>query len=94
MAPAGSLAQDEPSFPLTVVDDEGTEVTIGAYPERIISLSPANTETVFALGDHTLNLSLSALTLVYHFDLTSHVAMAPGPAAMLILVSKPWRRST
>jgi iron complex transport system substrate-binding protein len=40
----------EQDFPLTVVDDEGTEVTIGAYPERIISLSPASTETVFALG--------------------------------------------
>jgi iron complex transport system substrate-binding protein len=50
MAPAASLAQDESPFPLTVIDDEGTEVTIEAYPERIISLSPANTETVFALG--------------------------------------------
>jgi iron complex transport system substrate-binding protein len=33
-----------------VVDDEGTEVIIEALPERIISLSPANTEIVFALG--------------------------------------------
>jgi cobalamin transport system substrate-binding protein len=40
----------EVAFPLTVVDDEGTEVTIESAPERIISLSPANTETVFALG--------------------------------------------
>ena len=40
----------EPDFPLTVIDDEGTEVTIEAYPERIISLSPASTETVFTLG--------------------------------------------
>ena len=38
------------AFPVTVVDDEGTEVTVEAYPERIISLSPANTETVYALG--------------------------------------------
>ena len=37
-------------FPLTLVDDEGTAVTIEAYPERIISLSPASTETVFTLG--------------------------------------------
>ena len=37
-------------YPLTVVDDEGTEVTIEAYPQRIISLSPSNTEIVFALG--------------------------------------------
>jgi len=38
------------SFPRTLVDDDGTEVTVAAPPERIISLSPAITETVFALG--------------------------------------------
>ena len=38
------------SYPLTLIDDEGTEVTIEAAPQRIISLSPANTEIVFALG--------------------------------------------
>jgi iron complex transport system substrate-binding protein len=48
-AVAPVLGSDE-AFPVTVVDDEGTEVTIEAYPERIISLSPASTETVFALG--------------------------------------------
>jgi len=37
-------------FPLTVVDDEGTSVTIESFPERIISLSPANTEIVFGLA--------------------------------------------
>ncbi len=37
-------------FPVTVTDDEGTEVTIEAEPQRIISLSPANTEIAFALG--------------------------------------------
>ncbi len=40
----------EQDFPLTVIDDEGTAVTIEAYPERIISLSPSSTETVFTLG--------------------------------------------
>ena len=44
-----ALGSDQ-AFPLTVIDDEGTAVTIEAYPERIISLSPASTETVFALG--------------------------------------------
>jgi iron complex transport system substrate-binding protein len=36
-------------FPITVTDDEGTAVTIASEPQRIISLSPANTEIVFAL---------------------------------------------
>jgi iron complex transport system substrate-binding protein len=49
--PSVILAQSgDEAFPVTLVDDEGTEVTIEALPERIISLSPANTEIVFALG--------------------------------------------
>jgi iron complex transport system substrate-binding protein len=48
--PGGAARAEDAAFPLTVVDDEGTEVTIDAPPERIISLSPANTEIVFALG--------------------------------------------
>ena len=43
MALPAAAAAD--AFPLTVVDDEGTEVTIEAQPQRIISLSPATTET-------------------------------------------------
>jgi len=40
----------EDAFPVTVTDDEGTEVTLETAPQRIISLSPANTEITFALG--------------------------------------------
>jgi len=49
-AAAPALAADEGAFPVTITDDEGTEVVIDALPERIISLSPANTEIVFTLG--------------------------------------------
>jgi iron complex transport system substrate-binding protein len=38
------------AFPVTVTDDEGTAIQIGSEPERIVSLTPANTEIVFALG--------------------------------------------
>ncbi|HHU30670.1 MAG: cobalamin-binding protein [Bacillota bacterium] len=38
------------SFPLTVTDELGREVTIERKPERIISLLPSLTETLFALG--------------------------------------------
>src|SRR6187399_1807819 len=48
--PSAVAAADPAAFPLTVTDDEGTEVTIDALPERIISFSPANTEIVFTLG--------------------------------------------
>lgn len=42
-----SLANE---FPLTITDDLNREVTIAKQPERIISLAPANTEILFALG--------------------------------------------
>lgn len=38
------------AYPLTVRDDFGRNVTIKEVPERIISLSPANTEILFAIG--------------------------------------------
>jgi len=38
------------TFPVTVTDDAGREVTIEARPERIVSLAPANTEIIAALG--------------------------------------------
>ncbi|MEO5966113.1 MAG: ABC transporter substrate-binding protein [Candidatus Limnocylindrales bacterium] len=37
-------------FPLTITDDEGTPVTIPAEPTKIVSLTPAATETLFELG--------------------------------------------
>jgi cobalamin transport system substrate-binding protein len=39
-----------PTFPTAVIDDEGTRVALARPAERVVSLSPANTETVFALG--------------------------------------------
>ena len=38
------------AFPMTLTDDEGTAVVIPAEPQRIVSLTPAITETLFALG--------------------------------------------
>ncbi len=39
-----------PAFPTTLTDDEGTAVEIAAEPQRIVSLTPATTEILFALG--------------------------------------------
>ncbi len=43
-------AQSEDVFPVTVEDFWGNQVTIEKKPEKIVSLSPANTEILFALG--------------------------------------------
>jgi len=37
-------------YPLTLTDDASRTVTIKAEPRRVVSLAPANTEIVFALG--------------------------------------------
>lgn len=39
-----------PAFPATLTDDEGTAVTLPAEPQKIVSLTPAVTETLFAVG--------------------------------------------
>jgi iron complex transport system substrate-binding protein len=49
-SPTPTPGPTQAPFPLTVRDDEGTSVTIPARPQRIVSLSPANTEIVWALG--------------------------------------------
>ena len=38
------------AYPLTLTDDEGTSVVLAARPERIVSLTPATTEILFAVG--------------------------------------------
>jgi iron complex transport system substrate-binding protein len=38
------------TFPLTLTDDEGTELQLSAAPQKIVSLTPATTEILFAIG--------------------------------------------
>ncbi|HEY2916010.1 MAG TPA: helical backbone metal receptor [Candidatus Limnocylindrales bacterium] len=45
LAPSAS-----PAFPTSITDDEGTTVALAAEPQKIVSLTPATTETLFALG--------------------------------------------
>lgn len=56
-APAAPTAPPVPpsqtlaaTFPLTVKDGAGREVTVPKAPERIVSIAPSNTEILFALG--------------------------------------------
>ncbi len=47
---APPTATPAPAFPVTLTDDEGASVTVAAEPRHIVSLTPAATETLFALG--------------------------------------------
>ncbi len=38
------------SLPISLTDDENNTVTISQYPKRIVSLAPANTQILFAVG--------------------------------------------
>jgi iron complex transport system substrate-binding protein len=55
-SPAAQTATDPkpvavaPAFPVTVTDDANRTVEIATEPARIVSLAPANTEILFALG--------------------------------------------
>lgn len=56
VAPETATPEPSPSpspaaaFPATLVDDEGTTVEIPAEPQEIVSLTPAETEILFAIG--------------------------------------------
>jgi iron complex transport system substrate-binding protein len=48
--PATASPTPAPAFPANLTDDEGTAVSIAAEPKKIVTLTPANTEIVFAVG--------------------------------------------
>lgn len=49
-SPVPATPTPAPAFPTTITDDEGTAVAVAAEPQKIISLTPAATETLFAIG--------------------------------------------
>ena len=49
-APVPTTPTKAEAFPATVTDDASRNVTVKAEPTRIVSLAPANTEILFALG--------------------------------------------
>ena len=45
-----AVASPSAAFPVTLKDDEGTSVTLAAEPQKIVSLTPAETEILYAIG--------------------------------------------
>lgn len=48
--PETAKAPETAAFPVTISDDASRSITIESEPKRIVSLAPANTEILFALG--------------------------------------------
>jgi iron complex transport system substrate-binding protein len=49
-AQGSPAVESDPSFPVSITDDEDVEATLDAPPERIVTFAPSHTEIVFALG--------------------------------------------
>lgn len=47
---ASPTAEPAATFPLTVTGDDGTDLQLSAAPQKIVSLTPAATEILFAIG--------------------------------------------
>lgn len=47
---ASPSASEAPAFPVTLTDDDGSKVELKEMPEQIVSLTPAETEILYALG--------------------------------------------
>ena len=56
---APSFAQDDSNQTVTVTDEGGDEVTVPRCPEKIVCLTPAATEVIFALGESDRLVALS-----------------------------------
>jgi iron complex transport system substrate-binding protein len=47
---SSTLVGSAPGFPVKITDATGTRIVLSAPPQRIVSLAPSVTETLFALG--------------------------------------------
>lgn len=45
-----TATSEQATFPLTLKDSTGVEITFETAPSRVVSLSPSATETIFAIG--------------------------------------------
>lgn len=88
-APA-SPQVSSPAFPATITDDASRSVTVKAEPARVVSLAPANTEILFALG-----LGKKVVGVTSYDDYPSAVASITkvgdfaGPNVEAVAAAKP-----
>jgi iron complex transport system substrate-binding protein len=88
--PAEAAKSKQTTYPITVKDDLGREVTIPAEPKRIVSVAPSNTELLFALGKGGVLVGRSDFD-----DFPAEVANVPSiggwmpPSYEKIIAAKP-----
>ncbi|WP_338727223.1 PGF-CTERM-anchored ABC transporter substrate-binding protein [Haladaptatus sp. DJG-WS-42] len=48
---SSAMTADECSFPVTLTDATGTDVTLSSAPERVVTLSPSAAQTMWEIGE-------------------------------------------
>ena len=78
------------SFPYTATDATGTEVTIDADPERIVTLNPSAAQTMWELGaaDEVVGVSQYA-SYLDGADAKANVSGPSGPSVEAVLAADP-----
>lgn len=61
---------------------------VGTESTRASEALTPRVKAVFALGDHTLNLTLSALSLFYLYYLSEYVGLRPSLASVVLLIGR------
>ncbi|WP_216208259.1 ABC transporter substrate-binding protein [Amycolatopsis aidingensis] len=82
--PAGTEGDDDGAFPVRVQAEGAPAVTLETRPERIVSLSPSATETLYAVGAGEQVVAVdSASTYPEQAPRTDLTGLNPDPEAIL-----------
>lgn len=86
----GDGQSDTCAFPYTATDDTGTEVTIDADPERIVTLNPSAAQTMWEIGarDEVVGVSQYA-SYLEGADGKANVSGPSGPSVEAVLAADP-----
>ncbi|MFB6092978.1 MAG: PGF-CTERM-anchored ABC transporter substrate-binding protein [Haloquadratum sp.] len=78
------------TFPYTATDATGTEVTIGADPDRVVTLNPSAAQTMWEIGarEEVVGVSTYA-SYLEGADTKANVSGGGGPSVEAVLAAKP-----
>ena len=86
----GDGHSDTCSFPHTVTDDTGTEVTVDTDPERIVTLNPSAAQTMWEIGARNEVVGVSQYaSYLEGADGKANVSGPSGPSVEAVLATDP-----
>jgi iron complex transport system substrate-binding protein len=86
----GAAQADVCGFPHTATDATGTEVTLGADPERIVTLNPSAAQTMWEIGAESEVVGVSQYaSYLDGADAKANVSGPSGPSVEAVLATNP-----